>query len=238
MRRIEEDDAVLSLRIVHLGDSALLVSLGKDAGEATLARVRSAVGALRSAPPAGTLEVVSGFTTVAVHFDPLLVTYRSFAAEVSALLEDAAAAPAPETRLVEIPVCYGGDLGPDLDGVGAHAGLETEQVIAIHSGRDYLVHMIGFAPGFPYLGGMSERIATPRRDTPRQAVPAGSVGIAGAQTGVYPIETPGGWQLIGRTPLHLFRPTQDEPSLLRPGDTVRFVVIDRDVFDTHSGEVV
>jgi inhibitor of KinA len=128
---------------------------------------------------------------------------------------------------VDIPVCYGGDYGPDLDAVSFHTGLSTEEVVAIHGEPDYLVYMIGFAPGFPYLGGMSERLASPRRESPRAKIPPGSVGIAGSQTGVYPIETPGGWQLIGRTPLRLFRPERDEPSLLRTGDRVRFHAIER-----------
>jgi inhibitor of KinA len=123
---------------------------------------------------------------------------------------------------VEIPVCYGGEFGADLDFVAKHANLTPGEVIEIHSAADYLVHMIGFAPGFPYLGGMSSKIAAPRRSSPRLKVPAGSVGIAGEQTGIYPLETPGGWQLIGRTPLALFRPEQDPPTLLQPGDIVRF----------------
>lgn len=128
-------------------------------------------------------------------------------------------------RLVEIPVCYGGEFGPDLEYVAAFNGLTTEEVIHIHSSGDYLVYMIGFAPGFPYIGGMSEKIATPRRETPRLKIPSGSVGIAGKQTGVYPIETPGGWQLIGRTPLKLFRPDEEPPSLLMAGDKIKFVPI-------------
>ncbi len=112
----------------------------------------------------------------------------------------------PPPRTVEIPVCYGGEFGEDLAFVAEHADLTPDEVIEIHSGAEYLVYMLGFAPGFPYLGGMPERITAPRRDSPRLKIPAGSVGIAGSQTGVYPIETPGGWRLIGRTPLALFRP--------------------------------
>lgn len=213
------------------------MTLGEDAGEGTLARVRSAVELLESGAPLGIVEVVAGFATVAVHYDPRLVTYRSFAVEVSSLLADAATASPPKPRLIEIPVCYGDDLGPDLDVVAEHTDLEPEEIIEIHCGRNYLVHMIGFAPGFPYLGGMSERIATPRRDSPRKTIPAGSVGIAGSQTGVYPIETPGGWQLIGRTPARLFRPDQDPPSLLRPGDLIKFVAIEAEEFEARaSGE--
>src|ERR671914_867162 len=131
-----------------------------------------------------------------------------------------------DTRTVGIPVHYGGNFGPDLGFVALHNELTEQQVIEIHSQPMYLVYMIGFAPGFPYLGGMSERLASPRRESPREKIPAGSVGIAGSQTGVYPIETPGGWQLIGRTPLRLFRPDKDDPSLLRTGDRVRFHAIE------------
>jgi inhibitor of KinA len=123
---------------------------------------------------------------------------------------------------VEIPVCYGGAFGPDLEDVARHNGLTPEEVVRIHSGTEYFTYMLGFLPGFPYLGGMSERIATPRKQTPRLRVPAGSVGIAGSQTGIYPLESPGGWQLIGRTPLALFRPEDDPPVLVKPGDRVRF----------------
>ncbi|MGQ8873774.1 5-oxoprolinase subunit PxpB [Paenibacillus sp. TSA_86.1] len=125
-------------------------------------------------------------------------------------------------RVVTIPVCYGGEFGPDLVHVAHEHGLTIEEVIAIHSSVDYLVHMIGFAPGFPYLGGLPEQIATPRRATPRLRVEAGTVGIGGTQTGVYPVSTPGGWQCIGRTPLRLFDPEANPPSLLEAGDIVRF----------------
>lgn len=125
-------------------------------------------------------------------------------------------------RIVTIPVCYGGEFGPDMEHVANQHGMTIEEVIAIHSSVDYLVHMIGFAPGFPYLGGLPEQIATPRRATPRLQVEAGTVGIGGSQTGIYPITTPGGWQCIGRTPIRLFRPEMNPPSLLEAGDYVRF----------------
>jgi inhibitor of KinA len=125
-------------------------------------------------------------------------------------------------RVVSIPVCYGGEFGPDLGYVANEHGLTIENLITIHSSVDYLVHMIGFAPGFPYLGGLPERIATPRRATPRLRVEAGTVGIGGSQTGIYPVATPGGWQCIGRTPVRLFRPEMNPPSLLEAGDYVRF----------------
>jgi len=129
----------------------------------------------------------------------------------------------PDSRAIEIPVVYGTAVGPDLGEVARHAGLTEKQVVELHSSADYVVWFLGFQPGFPYLGGLPEQLATPRRAEPRLQVPAGSVGIGGSQTGIYPLATPGGWQLIGHTSLPLFDPARDEPVLLRPGDTVRFI---------------
>jgi KipI family sensor histidine kinase inhibitor len=129
-------------------------------------------------------------------------------------------------RLVEIPTLYGGEFGPDLGDVAEHNGISDAEVIKIHSGADYLVYMMGFLPGFPYLGGMSERIATPRLKTPRSAIPAGSVAIAERQTGIYPVESPGGWRIIGRTPISLFDPSREPPVEIEPGDYLRFVQVD------------
>jgi inhibitor of KinA len=136
--------------------------------------------------------------------------------------------------MVEIPVCYGGDFGPDLASVAEHCGMSAPDVVALHSGAEYLVHAIGFTPGFPYLGGLHESLRTPRLDTPRQRVPAGSVAIGGSQTGVYPVDSPGGWQIIGRTPIALFRPHLTPAALLKPGDRVRFKVISATELETWS----
>ena len=129
-------------------------------------------------------------------------------------------------RVVELPVLYGGEYGPDIEKVAEHAGMAVDEMIGLHSGTGYLVYMLGFTPGFPYLGGLDDRLATPRVATPRLRIPAGSVGIAESQTGVYPLTSPGGWNIIGRTPLALFDPTREPPSLLAPGDVVRFVPLD------------
>lgn len=140
-----------------------------------------------------------------------------------------------QTRTVTIPVCYGGEFGPDLEYVASVHALTPDEVIAIHTAGEYLVHMLGFAPGFPYLGGLSARIATPRRATPRLRVEAGTVGIGGEQTGIYPLATPGGWQCIGRTPIALFRPNDNPPSLLTAGDRVRFTPISIQEYFEHQG---
>jgi inhibitor of KinA len=174
---------------------------------------------------------------VAVHYDPARVPaaagapsspYERVALALTAALADLRGEALSPPAVVEIPVCYGGAFGPDLDDVARHHGLTPDEVVRIHTAGDYLVYMIGFAPGFPYLGGMSERIATPRRPVPRTLVPASSVGIGGSQTGVYPIASPGGWQLIGRTPLRLFAPEREPATLLRMGDRVRFRAIPPD----------
>ena len=129
----------------------------------------------------------------------------------------------PESRLIEIPVIYGGEAGPDLDAVAQHSQLSAREVVELHASTQYVVYFIGFQPGFPYLGGLDSRLHTPRRAEPRLVVPAGSVGIGGSQTGIYPLATPGGWQLIGRSDITLFDPSQQPPTLLRPGDSIRFI---------------
>jgi inhibitor of KinA len=222
--------------ITPLGDTAALVELGDGIDRDTFFRIRALADRLERFPPRGMLEYVPAFTTLAVYYDPLVVSFREIATQLASAVSDVESTNEQQSRTVEIPVCYGGEFGPDLDHVAVHNTLTPEEVVAIHSGEEYLVHMLGFAPGFPYLGGMSPRIATPRRDSPRLKVPAGSVGIAGDQTGVYPLATPGGWQIIGRTPLALFRPTGDPPTLLRAGDAVRFRPIAPDEFQALFAE--
>ncbi|ANS73274.1 kinase inhibitor [Paenibacillus yonginensis] len=238
-------DAWSGLQILPLGDSALVIKFGDAIDLETHKRIRQLSEYLEHHPFAGMTEYVPAFTTVTIYYDPWKVAAESASADgdvrqspfeavkaaaLNLLLElkdtDSAA---PAT--VRIPVCYGGELGPDLEEVAAVNGLTREEVISIHSSADYLVYMLGFAPGFAYLGGMSGRIATPRRQTPRLAIPAGTVGIAGEQTGVYPIETPGGWQLIGRTPIRLFVPDRTPPTVLKAGDLVRFYPISRQEYE-------
>jgi KipI family sensor histidine kinase inhibitor len=179
----------------------------------------------------GILNLHPGYATVLVSFDPRRIAHDRV--EQLARMADGATSPLPEAKTVSIPVCYGGELGPDLDEVATHCSLTPERVVELHSTAEYLVYFLGFSPGFAYLGGMPPQLATPRLPSPRVRVPAGSVGIAGEQTGVYPIASPGGWRLIGRTGLRLFSPVQDPPALLAPGDRVRFVPVSRADFDQH-----
>ncbi|HSJ31710.1 MAG TPA: 5-oxoprolinase subunit PxpB [Longimicrobiales bacterium] len=219
------------MRVQPLGDAALLIELGHAIDAATHARVRAAFDALTAAAIPGVTDIVPAYTGIAVHYDPVPVArsesdgspYETMRRTVVTALENVQAAVLAPGRTVEIAVRYGGDDGPDLDFVARHAGLSAADVVAMHAGAEYTVFMVGFTPGFPYLGGLPERLATPRRSSPRASVPAGSVGIAGKQTGIYPLRTPGGWQIIGRTDERLFRPELDPPTLLRIGDRVRFI---------------
>lgn len=206
----------------QVGITGLLCVLGEAADDQTADAMAALTRAVDAAGIPGVIETVPGFASLLVRYDPLRLSARRLQRKVAALAESASAAPQP-ARVVEIPVCYGGEYGPDLDFVAQHAGMSAEAVIALHSAGRYRIRMIGFLPGFPYLGGLDARLHTPRLDTPRALIPAGSVGIGGAQTGVYPLASPGGWQLIGRTPLRLFAP--DRPPLYAAGDVIRFVPI-------------
>lgn len=213
-------------RFLSCGDSALTVELGQDICPETNARVTALCRMLDEAALPGVCELVPTYCALTVQYDPAVLP----AAKLIPLLEGFCArldgAQVQSGGLVELPVLYGGFCGPDLSFVAQHAGMTEQQIIDIHSAADYLIYMLGFTPGFPYLGGMDARIAVPRLSSPRVKIPAGSVGIAGEQTGVYPIASPGGWQIIGRTPLKLFDPGREQPFLLSAGQTVRFVPID------------
>jgi len=228
-----------------LGDNAIMIELGKDIHIQTQQKVQFIASILDNHTKDWMIEYIPAFTTVTLFYDPFKIMRHAKKGElpynyVRSWLESFLTGVAVENkitqRMIEIPVCYGGELGPDLEFVARHNNLSEDEVIQLHSAGDYLVYMIGFAPGFPYIGGMSEKIATPRKETPRLKIPPRSVGIAGKQTGVYPIETPGGWQLIGRTPLELFRPEKHPPTLLRPGDRIRFYPISYEEYLELGGD--
>lgn len=199
-----------------------------ELGEGIDPAVNRAVHQLRRAVEALALPGIEAMTpayrSLFLQYDPSRRSPERLMLDVESLLETMGTDEHPG-RIIEIPVNYGEEHGPDLDEVAAHAGLSPEEIIRRHSGADYPVYMIGFTPGFPYLGGMDASLCTPRKATPRERVPAGSVGIAEAQTGIYPIDSPGGWQIIGRTPLRLFDPDRAEPFLVRAGDILRFVPV-------------
>lgn len=209
-------------RLHALGDAALLCELPPPATLAAQQRLWAL--AREAAQWPGVSEALPGMNNLALLFDPGQLGADELAQRLMALWPRLDAAPAAEARTVEIPVDYGGEHGPDLHDVAAHTGLAAAEVVRRHSAGEYVVYLLGFLPGFAFMGGLAPELATPRRSEPRTAVPAGSVGIGGAQTGIYPSVSPGGWQLIGRTPLQLFDPRAASPTLLRPGDRVRFVV--------------
>lgn len=181
-------------------------------------------------PKEAVRETIPGYAALVIYYDPMKTDFVSMKRMLEMLLSDSDGEKAESGKLVEIPVCYGGIYGEDLEFVAHHGGLTAEEVIRIHSGRDYRIYMMGFLPGFPYLGGLDARLETPRLSSPRTKIPAGSVGIGGAQTGIYPMESPGGWQLIGRTPLKLFDPSNVERLPYEAGDRLRFIPIDEAEF--------
>lgn len=238
------------MQIVPLGESALIVRLRDEFDEApgqVLAEVRDAQRRLNAAAIPGVIECAPGYASVAVFFDAAQVMRNATAPAhalngltsqiVSALdgppKQDSTTA---EAISHEIPVCYEAEFAPDLALVSRHASLSAGEVVRRHCSGEYRVHCIGFMPGFPYLGGLPAELATPRRASPRTHVPAGSVGIGGAQTGIYPVASPGGWNVIGRTPVSLFDPTREQPALLRAGDRVRFRAITVEEFHAFPSE--
>jgi len=225
-----------TFEVEPLGETVLLLRFGRDIDAALNARVHAAAALLLATDLPGVRDFVPAYATLALYYEPAVweaggaPPWRQLADAVRAVF---AAPPLPAGTTparIEIPVCYGGDAGPDLARVAAHCGLAADEVVARHCAGTYRVAMIGFAPGFPYLIGLDPALAVPRRDAPRLRVPAGSVAIGGAQAGIYPSELPGGWQLVGRTPLRLFDASRDPPALLAPGDEVRFVAIDAQRF--------
>ena len=229
--------------IEHLGEDALLLRLGDRIDPALNARVHALAGVIEARRPRWLLDIVPAHASLALYVDVDMIdaddphmeqTPLSRAEDwlrAQALDPEAGGTAAGKPEPAVIPVRYGGESGPDLDALATAAGLDLEAAIALHTGGDYRVAMLGFAPGFPYLGGLDPRLAAPRRATPRVRVAAGSVGIGGAQTGIYPREGPGGWNIIGRTPLRLFDPARATPCLLVPGQRVRFRAIDDAEFE-------
>lgn len=210
-----------SVRFLPCGDTALAVELGNRVDRRINALVLALAARVKAAAVAGIVEVVPTFRSLTIHYDPLTVPQSELKARLTPLLADLDTADSPG-RLWRLPVCYHESLAPDLAEVAARTGLSTDQVVGRHSAITYHVYMVGFLPGYPYLGDLPPELAVPRRDTPRTAVPAGSVAIATSLTAVYALESPGGWHLIGRTPAPLWNLRRDPPAMLAAGDRVRF----------------
>lgn len=213
------------IEIFQTTETSALIEFGSEINPEINKKIRIFCSYLDKNSFNGMVEYIPAFCSVSVVYDPLESPYSKVYSILNDIILKLNFNQIFEKHIVKIPVCYGDEFGPDIENVAKRSNLTTTQVIKIHSASEYLVYMIGFAPGFPYLGGMSEKISAPRLNTPRQVIPRGSVGIAGMQTGVYPMETPGGWQLIGRTPLKLFDINKNPKSLLSSGDIVKFYPI-------------
>lgn len=214
-----------SARLLPAGDAAILIEFADEINDAINDRVHALADALRAQARPEIRDLVPAYASLLVCYDPRGVSFEEMGTIVQNALDILAMNPPLAPRLIEIPTRYGGEFGPDLAFVAQHNHIAEEDVIQLHTSVVYRVYFVGFLPGFAYLGSLPAPIAAPRMETPRARVPAGSVGIAGRQTGVYPLESPGGWRIIGRTELSLFEPHRDPPTLLRPGDRVRFVAV-------------
>ena len=226
-----------NVRFLLTGDTSLTVEFGNEINESINHDIRAYKIALEKAGIPGIVETVPTYRSLMVHYDPSVIRYGAFREKLEQLLGEMAAIEIPPSPVLEIPVLYGGEMGPDLPFVAEHAGMSEEEVVRIHSSAGYLIYMLGFTPGFTYLGGMSDKIAAPRLKQPRVKIPAGSVGIAGTQTGVYPIDSPGGWQLIGRTPVKMYDPDREVPILPEAGQYIKFFPVTQEEYDAILREV-
>ena len=208
-----------------MGDRSLLIELGDEVSPSINQRVQELFNGMELHKPEGVLELVPSYRSLLVIYDPLFISLDELKSRVLDIRNTIDLSQVPETRTIKIPVVYGGEFGPDLEWVAEYHSIAPETVIGFHTQSIYRVYMIGFTPGYPYLGELPEAIATPRRETPRTNVPKGSVGIAQKQTGIYSVDSPGGWQIIGWTPVDLFDPEKKPPSLLLMGDRVHFFAI-------------
>lgn len=227
----------MNTRYLLAGDKSIVVEFGNLISEEINKKVVSLMEAIENSAINDFIdEMIPTYRSLMINYNPLKIDFDSLLKEVKLLEKNIKSSGTIKKNIIEIPVLYGGEYGPDIENVAKHNNLSIEEVIKIHSEKEYLIYMLGFTPGFPYLGGMDERIETPRLKVPRTKIPGGSVGIASKQTGVYPIDSPGGWQLIGRTPLKLYDPDKESPILLKAGNYVKFVPITKEEFDKLSAE--
>ncbi|HZK55662.1 MAG TPA: 5-oxoprolinase subunit PxpB [Desulfosporosinus sp.] len=222
---VKERKMVKEMRYLPAGDKVIVVEFGNEINQAINHKVMALYQAINSCDIEGIEELIPTYRSLMVQYNPSKVVYKELINRLKELSEDLDQEIKTKQRIIEVPVIYGQEFGPDIEFVASHNNISVDEVIQIHTSQDYLIYMLGFTPGFPYLGGMSDKIETPRLETPRNKIPVGSVGIAGKQTGIYPIESPGGWQLIGRTPITLYDPYREPPILMQAGDFIRFVSV-------------
>ncbi|NOX32443.1 MAG: 5-oxoprolinase subunit PxpB [Deltaproteobacteria bacterium] len=209
------------------GDTGLIIEFGQGIDPGVNAKVRAMAGAVKTNTLRGVTEIIPTYCSLLLIYDPLITRPGKLVSAIERIENTLERTGTEPCKVVEIPVCYGGEFGPDIENVEKSANFCREDVIRFHSEPEYLIYMIGFTPGFPFLGGLNKKLFTPRLKTPRMSVPEGSVGIANNQTGMYPIASPGGWQIIGRTPLKLFAPQRKNPFLYKAGDKIKFIPISR-----------
>lgn len=220
-----------NIKITPAGDSALLIEFGNTINEEINRKIKTVVQLMRDRDVEGIVDIIPTFCSLLINYDPTVILYDDLREKMQEIAQMDVEAGAARKKVYEIPVCYGGEFGPDMKNIMENSGLSEEEVIRVHSSCDYLIYMLGFLPGFCYLGGLDERIHTPRLKTPRIAIPAGSVGIGGSQTGIYPLDSPGGWQLMGKTPVKTYDPNRADPILVQAGEYIRFVPIDMDEYN-------
>lgn len=218
------------IKILTAGDSSLLIEFGQEISPKINQKITSTVQLMKEQHIEGVVDIIPAFCSLLINYDPRVIGYEELKERMKNLVKVDVKSQAGKKRIFEIPVCYGGEYGPDIENIANHAGLSVDEVIKIHSSRDYLIYMLGFLPGFTYLGGLDERIHTPRLANPRLKIRAGSVGIGGSQTGIYPLESPGGWQLMGMTPVKTYDPEREVPILVEAGDYIRFVPVTEDEY--------
>lgn len=219
------------IRILTEGDSSLLIVFGDEISPSINRRISAVTRHLKDQDIEGVVDLIPSYAALLVNYDPQVIPYDDIYSRVEDIVSLDLSEESAARRVVEIPVCYGGEYGPDLQTIADHAGLTQQEVIDIHTSRDYLIYMLGFLPGFCYLGGLDERIHTPRLANPRIRIREGSVGIGGNATGIYPMDSPGGWQLMGLTPVKTYDPAREAPILLNAGEYIRFIPIDEAEFD-------
>ena len=221
-------------RVLLCGDTGISVEFGNAIDPALNHRVRLLFGQLVKRQLSGILGLNPTYRSLFIQYDPWQCSFENLLLVVEECLKAAPEGTVASAPVIEIPVCYGGEYGPDLDAVASFHGMTPDEVVRLHCAALYYVYMIGFTPGFPYLGGLDERLHTPRRKEPRKVVPAGSVGIADRQTGIYPIDSPGGWRLIGKTPVRIFDLEKADPFTIHAGDSLKFKPITREAFASHQ----
>ena len=225
------------VRYLVAGDSAVCVEFGNEISPEINKKIRAFKIAVEKSDIPGIVETVPTYRSLLVHYHPEVIGFKALTEKFDKLMGSLSSIPIPPPTVIEIPVLYGGEMGPDIENVAEHNHKTVEEVIKIHTSEEYLIYMIGFIAGFPYLGGMSKEIATPRLKSPRVKIEGGSVGIAGEQTGIYPVASPGGWQLIGRTPLKFYDADREKPVLLEAGQYIKFAAVTEEEYKKIEKEV-